>query len=75
LIPGHSMISGMYLLQPMKRKFVAIKRAVSALMLKAGVVKHVAETGSSRSKCTSFQMCTFHVKFVTGNDTTGKHLK
>ena len=42
---------------------------------KAGDAKPVQEMGSSRLRCTFYQMCMSLVKYVMENDTIEKHLK
>ena len=45
----------------------AIKKEDSALMSKEDAAKPAAETESSRSRCISCRMSTFHVKYVREN--------
>ena len=63
------------LLRPMKPKFGAIRKVALVSMSRVGVVKPAQEMGSSRLRCTFYQMCMSLVKYVMENDTIEKHLK
>ena len=54
------------------RRQEAIKKEDSALMSKEDAAKPAAETESSRSRCISCRMFTFHVKYVRENVITEK---
>ena len=64
------MIFGIFLLKPMKPRFVAIRRAVLVLTLRVAVVRPARVTVSSKSKCISYRMFMFLVKFVMEDATT-----
>lgn len=56
-------------------KLRGYKKDASVSTSRVDVVKRVAVTESSKSRCTSYRTSMFRVKSVTGNATTAKHSK